>query len=91
VIDFAQLPAVCQTRVAGLLLAVPELVALDLTAILTAAGHPHTRVIPAVSSILSLLALKLTPPGESPMLTTWPPTQARGVFAGLVALPKTPR
>src|SRR6266576_1534983 len=43
-----------------LLLAVPDLVALDLPALARKAGYPGTKVIPAVSWLLSLLALKLT-------------------------------
>src|SRR6266566_6760287 len=42
------------------LLAIPDLVALDLPALAAAAGYPGTRVIPATSWLLSLLALKLT-------------------------------
>ncbi len=45
---------------AGLLLAIPDLVALDLPALATAASYPGTSVIPATSWLLSLLALKLT-------------------------------
>jgi hypothetical protein len=45
---------------AGLLPAIPDLVALDLPALAAAAGYPGTRVIPAASWLLSLLALKLT-------------------------------
>src|SRR6266508_2875270 len=60
VIDFAAFPARADTRLAGLLLAVPHLLALDLPALARAAGYPGTRVIPAVSWLLSLLALKLT-------------------------------
>ena len=45
---------------AGLLLVIPDLIALDLPALVAAAGYPDTRVIPAVSWMLSLLALKLT-------------------------------
>ena len=33
---------------------------LDLPALITAAGYPGTSVIPAISWLLSLLALKLT-------------------------------
>ena len=60
VMDFAELPARTQTKAAGLLLAVPELVALDLPGMVAAAGYPGTSVIPAVGYLLSLLALKLT-------------------------------
>src|SRR4249919_3584230 len=49
VIDFAAFPAAATTRLAGLLLAVPDLAALDLPALARAAGYPGTRVIPAVS------------------------------------------
>ena len=38
----------------------PDLVALDLPALVTTAGYPGTRVVPATSWLLSLLALKLT-------------------------------
>ena len=38
----------------------PDLVALDLPALTSAAGYPGTTVIPAASWLLSLLALKLT-------------------------------
>ena len=60
VLDFAALPARVDTRLAGLLLTIPDLVGLDLPALARAAGYPGTQVIPAVSWLLSLLALKLT-------------------------------
>src|SRR6266511_1859913 len=63
VIDFAAFPGRADTRLAGLLLAVPDLLALDLPALARAAGYPGTRVIPAVSWLLSLLALKLIAAG----------------------------
>jgi len=60
VTDFAALPARVPTTMAGLLLAIPDLVVLDLPALAATAGYPGTRVIPAASWLLSLLALKLT-------------------------------
>ena len=42
VIDFAAFPAPATTRLAGLLLAVPDLVALDLPALARKAGYPGT-------------------------------------------------
>jgi hypothetical protein len=63
VIDFAAFPARADTRLAGLLLALPDLVALDLPALTRAVGYPGTSVIPATSwllALLALLALKLT-------------------------------
>src|SRR5712692_7281682 len=60
VIDFDDWPARADTGMAGLLLVIPDLIALDLPALVAAAGYPGTRVIPAISWMLSLLALKLT-------------------------------
>jgi hypothetical protein len=58
--DYAALPADAPTRMAGLLLALPDLLALDLPALVTAAGYPGTRDIPAINYLLGLLAVKLT-------------------------------
>lgn len=88
VIDFDELPARLDTKLAGLLLAVPELVALDLPALVSAAGYPGTRVIPAVSSMLSLLALKLVGTRRVSHVDDLAADPAAGLFAGLVALPK---
>jgi hypothetical protein len=57
VVDFDAWPPRSESRMAGLLLALPDLVALDLPALVAAAGYPSTSVIPARSYILSLLAL----------------------------------
>ncbi len=59
-LDFTTWPARVHSRMAGLLLAIPDLVALDLPALAKQAGYPGTRVVPATSWLLSLLALKLT-------------------------------
>ena len=88
VIDFGELPQRCDTKLAGLLLAVPELVALDLPGVIAAAGYPGTRVIPAVSSVLSLLALKLVGVRRVSHVDDLAADPAAGLFAGLVALPK---
>lgn len=88
VIDFDAFPERCDTKLAGLLLAVPELVALDLPGIISAAGYPGTRVIPAVSSVLSLLALKLCGTRRVSHVDDLAADPAAGLFAGLVALPK---
>jgi hypothetical protein len=87
-LDFDELPERCDTKLAGLLLAVPELVALDLPAMVSAAGYPGTTVIPAVSSVLSLLALKLTGTRRVSHVDDFAADPAAGLFAGLVALPK---
>ncbi len=88
VIDFAVFPERADTRLAGLLLAVPDLVALDLPALARAAGYPGTRSIPAVSWLLSLLALKLTGTRRVSHVDDLLDDPASALFAGLATLPK---
>ena len=52
VIDFGAWPARLDTARAGLLLVLPDLVSLDLPALVRQAGYPGTRVIPAISWLL---------------------------------------
>ena len=47
--DYAALPAAAPTRIAWLLLALPDLLALDLPALAAAAGYPGTRDIGAIN------------------------------------------
>lgn len=89
VLDFADLPARSPTKLAGLLLAVPDLLALDLPALVRAAGYPGTKVIPATSYLLSLLALKLTATRRVSHVEDLAADPGAALFAGLVALPKT--
>src|SRR5436190_5670755 len=89
VIDFERWPARVQTKHAGLLLCLPDLVALDLPAIVHAAGYPRTSVIPAVSSILSLLALKLANIRRTSHVEDLATDHGASLFAGLSSLPKT--
>jgi transposase len=89
VLDFATMPPRCDTRMAGLLLVIPDLIALDLPALIAAAGYPGTRTIPATSWILSLLSLKLTGTRRVSHIDDHlliDPGAA--VFAGLAVLPK---
>jgi transposase-like protein len=88
VIDFGAFPAAASTRLAGLLLAVPDLVALDLPGLARAAGYPGTRVIPAASWLLSLLALKLTATRRVSHVDDLLDDPASALFAGLAILPK---
>ena len=89
VIDFAAFPARAETRLAGLLLAVPDLVSLDLPALITARpAYPGTSVIPAVSWLLSLLALKLTGTRRVSHVDDLLTDPASALFAGLAVLPK---
>jgi transposase-like protein len=87
--DLGALPHHAGTRVAGLLLAIPELVALDLPLLVRTAGDPGTRWIPAVSSILSLLALKLTGIRRVSHVEDLATDPAAAFFTALTALPKT--
>lgn len=67
----------------------PELVALDLPALVVAAGYPGTAAIPAVNYLLGLLALKLTGIRRVSHVDDPAADPAAALFAGLSALPKT--
>ena len=88
VTDFAALPAHTHTTMSGLLLAIPDLVALDLPALVTAAGYPGTNAIPAASYLLSLLALKLTATRRVSHVDDLLTDPAPALLAGLSILPK---
>ena len=78
-----------QTQHAGLFLLVPELVALDLPGLVKAAGWPSTSQLPAIRSVLSLLALKLSGRRRRSHVRSVVHDPALGCFAGLNVLPKT--
>jgi transposase len=88
-LDFATWPGRVHSRMAGLLLAIPDLVTLDLPSLATRAGYPGTRVVPATSWLLALLALKLTATRRvshvDDLLLIDP---AAALLAGLATLPK---
>ena len=87
--DFRQLPARSATNMAGLLLTIPDLLALDLPALVAAGGYPGTQVIPAINYLLSLLALKLTATRRVSHACDLAADPGAALFAGLTALPKT--
>ena len=88
-LNFATWPARVDSAKAGLLLLIPDLVALDLPALVKTAGYPGTRIVPATSWLASLLALKLTRTRRvshvDDLLLTDP---AAALLAGLATLPK---
>jgi transposase len=88
VIDFAAWPPRLDTTRAGLLLVIPDLAALDLPGLVGKAGYPGTRVIPAISWLLSLLALKLTRTRRVSHADDLLADPAAGLLAGLGTLPK---
>jgi hypothetical protein len=88
VLDFDAWPRRLDTTRAGLLLVIPDLVALDLPDLVRTAGYPATRVIPATSWLLSLLALKLTRTRRVSHADDLLADPAAGLLAGLAVLPK---
>src|SRR6266498_1887462 len=73
---------------AGILLLVPGLVALDLPTAVTAAHFPGTREVPALCSVLSLLALKAPGRRRVSHVDDVATDPALATFAGLESLPK---
>jgi transposase len=88
VIDWDAWPQRLDTTRAGLLLVLPDLVALDLPGLIRRAGYPSTRVIPATCWLLSLLALKLTRTRRVSHVDDLLADPAAGLLAGLAVLPK---
>jgi hypothetical protein len=86
--DFAALPARAETRLAGLFLAIPDLIALGVPEMVAAAGYPSTPKIPALSYVLSLLALKLTSTRRVSHVYDIAADPGAALLAGLTALPK---
>ena len=73
---------------AGAMLLLPALVALDLPAAVAGAGFPGTREVPAISSVLSLLALKSIGRRRVSHVDDVCVDPALAAFAGLQSLPK---
>ncbi|HEX5879328.1 MAG TPA: transposase [Actinomycetota bacterium] len=88
IVDFTEWPQRLDTKLAGLLLTIPDLIALDLPGLVRAAGYPGTTVVPALSSVLSLLALKLTGTRRVSHVEELATDPGAALFAGLSSLPK---
>jgi hypothetical protein len=76
---------------AGLLLAIPDLVALDLPALAAAAGYPGTKAISATAYLLSLLTLKLTATRRVSHVDDLLADPAPALLAGLAGLAVLPK
>ena len=87
-LDFTALPERAETRLAGLLLVIPDLIDLGIGDMAAAAGYPSTPRIPALSYLLSLLALKLTSTRRISHVYDIAADPGAALFAGLTALPK---
>jgi transposase len=77
-----------ESDAAGIFLFVPFLAQLDLGSVAQAAGLPGTKVIPAVSYLLSFLALKLLGTERYAHVGDHAFDPGLGLFAGLNVLPK---
>lgn len=88
VITWPEQPVRDETSYAGLLLLVPALVDLDLPAAVAAAGMPGTSEVPALSSVLSLLALKAIGQRRVSHVDDVATDAGLATFAGLESLPK---
>jgi transposase len=86
-LDWDQAPQRASSRVAGLLLTIPDLLALDLPALV--AGYPGTSVLSATNYLLSLLALKLVGVRRVSHVDDLAADAGAAMFAGLHTLPKT--
>jgi transposase len=87
-IDFTKQPDTADTSMAGLLLLLPDLLTLDLPALVSAAGYPGTATVPATSWICALLALKLTNTRRVSHVDDLLCDPGAALFAGLQTLPK---
>jgi hypothetical protein len=77
-----------RSRVAGVFLFLPLLARLGFDRLVTAAGYPGSKMIPAASAVLALLVLKLLDKERRSHINDFNMDEALGLFAGLNILPK---
>jgi transposase len=77
------------SRMAGVFLFLPFLLEAGLAGVVERARMAGTKMIPAVSYVLSLLALKLLDKERKSHVSDWSFDEGLGLFAGLNVLPKT--
>jgi len=85
---FEWIPRKFHSRIAGLFLLMPHLIALDLDAIVKEAKFPGTRMIPATHAVRSALALKLVGTERKSHVTDLIFDEALALFSGLNTSPK---
>jgi hypothetical protein len=78
----------CYTRIAGIFLFLPLLARLRFDQLVTKADYPSSKMVPAASALLSLLALKLLDKERRSHIDDFNFDEALGLFAGLNVLPK---
>ena len=76
-------------RAAGILCLLPWLRHYGLDTLLAAAGYPGSQTLPALPSLLAVLALKLSHVRRYSADDVWCMDRGLGLFAGLNVLPKT--
>jgi len=76
------------TRLAGIFLFVPLLAKIQLQTLVEESKLIGTKMIPATSYLLSLLALKLLDKERKSHISDWNFDEAMGLFAGLNIMPK---
>src|ERR1700746_53744 len=77
-----------RTRVAGIFLFLPLLARVRFDHLVAEADDPGSRMVPAPSALLSLLALKLLDKERRSHISDFNFDEALGLFAGLNILPK---
>lgn len=77
-----------RTRVAGIFLFLPLLAKLGFDQLVRQADYPGSRMVPATSALLSLLALKLLDKERKSHISDFNFEEALGLFAGLNVPPK---
>src|SRR5438093_5856737 len=77
-----------RTRVAGIFLFLPLLAQVRFDRLVAQADYPGSRMVPATSALLSLLALKLLDKERRSHISDFNFDEALGLFAGLNILPK---
>ncbi len=77
-----------RTRVAGIFLFLPLLARLHFDTLVSQAGYPGSRMVPAAAALLSLLALKLLDKERRSHISDFNFDEALGLFAGLNVPPK---